>query len=581
MNYKELLDKRLGGTRDTLSLIGMGCGALAANPYFSSSPWLTVAGAALAAAGGASIGSRMLTSYKNAPLLESDISINSSKPPMDWMADKPTDGFLLGYTVDKGLPVTIPYEDVMRHMCITGQSGVGKTVLGRFLMIQQIMAGGAVVFIDGKMNGDDIQMMYNYCVWAGRPQDFVVINPGNPDASNSYNPILFGDPDEVSARIMSLIPSTESNAGADFYKQSGNQGITTIVAALQRAGVSYNFIDLSILLMSQKALAFLENETPESKEKINLSLFLDQYRIAGKDGKMLLDMKRLKETFGGVGGRMFTFGTGKFGEVTNTYTPDVNLYDSIMAGKVIYMPLPTMGKDIAANNFGKMEIGDLRTAVSWIQALPEEKRPWPPVFNFFDEAGAYVNNSWSRMFEQSRSAHMALCPAIQTNANFEAISKELAEMITGNTWTKIFFKIGTQETAQSIADLIGTEKRITSSLTIGGSHSSSAQKSSPGGGGSASAGVNVNLAEKEEEVDKISPDDLKGLGKGEAIVQYGGNKIYHIKIPFASLTDEATKSCGLMRINRYRMKSDRGIHLFKKAKQFLSIATAGPSEKKD
>jgi len=578
INYKQLLDKRLGGTRDTLSLLGLGVGALVSNPVTYGTPWMTVAAAALAAAGGMSLGARLFSGLNEKPVIESDLNINSSKPPMEWMEDKPVGGFLLGYTVDGGEPITVPYEDVMRHMCIIGQSGVGKTVLGRFLMLQQIMAGGAVVFVDGKMNGDDIQVMYNYCQWAGRPQDFVVINPGNPEASNTYNPILFGDPDEVSARILSLIPSTESNAGADYYKQSGNQGVTTIVAALQRTGVSYNFIDLSILLMNQKALTYLEKITPVSDEKTNLSLFLDQYRVAGKDGKQMLDMKRLKETFGGVGGRMFTFGTGKFGKVTNTYSPDVNLFDAIMAGKVIYMPLPTMGKDIAANNFGKMEIGDLRTATSWIQALPESKRPWPPVLNFFDEAGSYVNASWSRMFEQCRSAHMALCPAIQTKANFEAISTELSEMITGNTWTKIFFKIGTQETAEGIADLIGKEKTITSSLTTGGSKSNSAQKAHPGQGGSASDGNSVNIAEKLEENYKISADDLKSIGKGECIVQYGGNSIYHIKVPYAFLTEEKNKECGPMRISTYRKRfkgkggNGGGIGLFVNAEKYLSTS---------
>ena len=49
---------------------------------------------------------------------------------------------MLGYCVDTGEAVVIPYEDVMRHMFILGQSGVGKTVLGGYIMQQHISSGG-------------------------------------------------------------------------------------------------------------------------------------------------------------------------------------------------------------------------------------------------------------------------------------------------------------------------------------------------------------------------------------------------------------------------------------------------------
>ena len=107
-------------------------------------------------------------------------------------------------------------------------------------MFQQIQRGGGLAFIDGKLAGDDIETIYQYCCWAGREQDLLILNPGTPSMSNTYNPILRGDPDEVASRILSIIPSTENNPGADHYKQSANQGITTIVAALQAAGLAYN-----------------------------------------------------------------------------------------------------------------------------------------------------------------------------------------------------------------------------------------------------------------------------------------------------------------------------------------------------
>ncbi|MGR0140739.1 conjugal transfer protein TraG, partial [Pseudomonas sp. RSP] len=276
---------------------------------------------ALGAAGGAYIGNRLFQFWKDQLLLDSKINIRSATDLV-----RP-DGMLVGYTTDTGSPVHIPDEDLMRHGFILGQSGVGKTVLGKLLMFQQIQRGGGLTFIDGKMNAEDIQTIYQYCCWAGREQDLLILNPGNPDMSNTYNPILRGDPDEVAARILSIIPSTENNPGAGHYKQSANQGIATLVAAFQAAGLAYNFIDFTILLMNHKAIEELETRLkksqPHNPATKNLSLFLEQYKVGGmnKPGlENMVDIKRMKETFGGLAGRMYMFGTGKFGEVLNTYT---------------------------------------------------------------------------------------------------------------------------------------------------------------------------------------------------------------------------------------------------------------------
>ncbi len=40
-----------------------------------------------------------------------------------------------------------------------------------------------------------------------------------------------------------------------------------------------------------------------------------------------------------------------------------------------------------------------------------------------------------------------------------ALSNELEQMITGNTWTKVFFKMGTYETAEAAANIIGKTKQ--------------------------------------------------------------------------------------------------------------------------
>jgi hypothetical protein len=580
LDYKTIKRLRIGGFQDTAALLTTGLGVFATHPILDRIPLASpsLAAMGMGMTGGWYFANRIGSAIKKRGFFPSELSVRSSEPPYEPRAGENPQGLLLGYCVDSGKPVFIPYEDLMRHLFCGGQSGVGKTVMGSFLMFQHILNGGGLTFIDGKLDNKTLNEIYSMLVWAGRAHDLLVINPGDANNSNSYAPILYGDPDEVADRILSLIPSTENNPGADHYKQSAKQGVTTLVAALKRAGLAYNFIDLVILLMNQKALSYLENRVPPSEEKINLSLFLDQYRSINKDGVSVIDVKRLKETFGGIGGRLFMFGTGSFGKVMNTYAPEANLFDAIRGNKIVYVMLPTMGKPETASNFGKMVLGDLRTAISWVQALPDEEKPDPPHLIFMDELGSYATASLSRPFEQARSARIILFPAVQTLANLDSVSEEFREMVLGNTWTKIAFKIGTQKTATELADIIGMEMRVQDSISATGGQGQSSKASSGAADTGTTNSSNLSVGERAAEEYKISPDDLKSLDKGEAIITYGGSKVYHVRIPKIDFTPAAKQEIGKARLNHFRPQYVPGVELYKRAEKYLSTAKGGGDE---
>lgn len=580
-----MLRLRLGGAADNSALGAVAGSVLLNSPILSANPIMgSIASATSvlsAMAGGAWLGNRFLSEMKGG-VFPSSLTFESSQPPKknDGSPVEMADGMTIGYCVDTGKRVTIPWDDWMRHGSILGQSGVGKTVLGEFLMYQQIMAGGGLLWVNGKLDPDGLRFLRNALAQAGRPDDLLVVNPGKPSESNTYNPVLFGDPDEVADRIMSLLPASENNPGADFYRQSAKQALTTLVGAMQKTGKPYNFLDMTLLLMDGKQMVnlinLLEREAAKTwgkkKKDIEqaaqeLNIFLNQYMIVSKDGVKTLDMKRIKETFGGIGGRLHTFGTGNFGEVTSSYHPDVNLFEAIRAGKVVYVMLPTMGKKEAASNFGKVVISDYRTAVSWIQDLPEAERPWPPFLSFFDEAGSYITPAFATMFEQSRSARMVLVPAVQTMANYEAVSDELRAMVVGNAWTKVFFKIGEPKSSEAAADMVGmkTESALSMSISKGQGlqRNAAPTQHATGSNDSNAFGFSMN----EQEVYKVSPNQFSELDKGECIVVSGGKNVFHVKVPRLRFDPKFEASLGPVRINQFRrnrVKEAMGFNLFDK-----------------
>lgn len=520
------------GRKDAWALTGVAAGIAAA------SPWLAGAPAALTALVGPALGSawfahkqakgwlnRVDTESREGFVLKSDENFGEFMPTRN--------GIRLGYTKDEGMPVDIFDQFMQRHTAIIGQSGVGKTTLGEYILWQQMVRGGGFVFIDAKLDAgtrDKLAHMMNLC---GRATEFYVLNVDNPANSHSYAPVQSGDSDEVASRLLNLLPSAENSPGADFYRQQAMYALTVLTGALKAANHRYHFSDLAILLQSDQALESLTRLRMPPEVMMTLEVFLNQFRKKDKNGTVI-DVEKVKAQLGGMSGRIAQFAQGKFGQVFNTYTPEIDLTDIVMNNKCLYVMLPTMGKDQAALNLGKMILSDLRTAVYNVQGLPDHKRPNPPFIIFADEMGSYVMPGIARMFEQARSANICMIPAFQTFANLRSVSPDFEDIIIGNTWNKVFFKFASKDSPETAAEIIGKIKKFSRSLSLSENEGASASNLRATPQGNASKGGGMSESWRETEEFRVSPDHLKSLGMGEAVV-LSGARVFHIRTPMLKM----------------------------------------------
>lgn len=523
------------GRKDAWALAGIGAGLTAANPWFAGDP-LALLGLVPPAVGGGWLAWKRAREWLDLTDTQSreNFILPSDETPGLFMPD--AKGLRFGYTRDNNLPVDIEDPFLMRHTAIIGQSGVGKTTLGEYLLWQQAVRGGGFVFIDAKLDAETRDRLGFMMETLGRADDFYVLNVDKPDNSNTYNPILRGDADEVASRLLNLLPSSENSPGADFYRQSANHALTVIAGALKAAKRRYHFSDLAILLQSARALSELERMAPPgTPERMGLQVFLDQFRKRGKEG-VQIDVNRVKEVLGGMSGRIATFAQGKFGKVFNTYIPEIDLTDIVMNNKCLYVMLPTMGKDTAALNLGKMILSDLRTAVYNVQALKKNLRPNPPFMVFADEMGSYVMPGIARLFEQARSANICMVPAFQSFANLSAVSPDFSDIIVGNTWNKVFFKFASADSPEQAAEIIGMTKKFAYSLSTSENEGASANnlRATPQGSESKSGGFSESYRQSEEY--RVTPDQLRSIGMGEAFVM-SGPRVFHLKTPMIHWPD--------------------------------------------
>ena len=504
----------------------VGAAVAASHPYFAGNP-IAIAAAAAAMVGGYNYfkkeATKELHNVKEDTI--SDFVLRSDPVPPPTTGLK---GLRLGYTTDRNIPLDLENGLAQRHLAIIGQSGVGKTVLGMNTLWQQTARGGGWLFIDAKLDKDVRDQLAYMARSFGREDEFHVMNVSDPSNSNTYNPILNGDPDSIASRLLNLLPNSENNPGSDFYKQTANYALTVLIGALQSAKMRYTFMDLAIMLQSAGAINKVESLVPYKSEAFMvLQVFLDQFKKKDKNG-IQVDVNKIKDLLGGMSGRIAQFGQNKFGQVFNTTTPEIDLTDIVKNNKMCYVMLPTMDKDVAALNLGKMVLSDFRTTVARMQELPLAERPNPPFICFADEMGSYVMPGISRLFEQARSANIMMMPAFQTFSNLSAVSPEFEEMVIGNTWTKCFFKLGATDSATKAADLIGKEKKYQYSVSSTQSESASAQslRVTPESSMSETGGVSESWRQMEEH--RISPDKLTRIPIGQAVVSVGPNT-YHIR----------------------------------------------------
>lgn len=523
----------LAGKKDAASLLGVTSGLMGTIPFAAGSP-LVAGGMAATVAGSAWLGWKAISRARETGVYKDKregFVMPSDASPGNTYGNG---GYRIGLTKDKNLPIDISDDVLMRHFAIIGQSGVGKTVLGESLLWQQTARGGGWLFIDAKLDRETRDHMAYMMKIMGREDDFYVLDSSDPSNSNTYNPLLRGSGDEVASRLMNLLPTAENNPGSDHYRQAANYALSVIISGLQAANMVYHFGDLSILLQSASALAELERRVEHSRgdeaasASRALRVFLDQYRVHGKEGPMI-DVKRLKETFGGMAGRIATFAQGDFGRVMNHNNPEIDLPDILKNNKCVYIMLPTMAKDNAALNLGKMIVSDLRSAVAEVQDLPKYKRPNPPFMAFLDEMGSYVLYGVKTLFEQARSAQISMIPGFQAFANLSVVTDDFAEIVIQNTWSKALFKFGSRD-AEEAAEILGKVNKYSRSLTAGDSFGGSSPIAKMTPQQQISDGTTFGSNYRKGEEFRVSPDRLRAFGKGECCLQSGA-RLFHLGIP--------------------------------------------------
>ena len=100
------------------------------------------------------------------------------------------------------------------------------------------MGGGAII-VDGKGDKDIYTDVYNTCVHCNREDDFYVMNFNVPRESNTMNPLLSGDTDEIIDVIGNMLETGGDNAFWAGRALSMMKGLLSLLVPLRDREMLY------------------------------------------------------------------------------------------------------------------------------------------------------------------------------------------------------------------------------------------------------------------------------------------------------------------------------------------------------
>ncbi|HEX3046518.1 MAG TPA: type IV secretory system conjugative DNA transfer family protein, partial [Bacillota bacterium] len=154
-----------------------------------------------------------------------------------------------------GKPLYITDEMRSLHCHLLGTTGSGKTESVIFPMLfQDICRGRGAIIVDAKSEIKFFKKIYTYHLRENpteKKQEIYIVNLGNPEFSNTYNPLLRGNAVELKDRIMGSLVWSEV-----FYKKKAEEILLVLFLALESIKKRVTFRDLYILLTVKAAVKY-------------------------------------------------------------------------------------------------------------------------------------------------------------------------------------------------------------------------------------------------------------------------------------------------------------------------------------
>ncbi|MDO8576788.1 MAG: DUF87 domain-containing protein [Candidatus Daviesbacteria bacterium] len=388
---------------------------------------------------------RYMLRFTKAPVLTSDelASIfhfpNKSieTPYISWLSSKrapapekiPNSGLYLGRSVFRGVdrPVYLSEDDRRKHMYIIGRTGTGKSELLKTLMLQDVLAGKGLCFIDP--HGDAAEEMLEL-IPPSRAEDVIYFDPSDmarPFGLNMLEAYNETQKHFVVASIIGLMyklfdPNKTGIIGPRFEHGVRNAMLT----AMYEPGAT--FVEVVRLMTDAD---FVKEILPKVEDPVVRRYWTDQ----------------IAQTTDFHKSEVLDYTVSKFGRfVTNKMMRNIigqskssfDLRKVMDEGKILIMNLSKgrIGEE-NSNFLGLILVPKLLSAaMSRSETTMEQRRDF---YLYVDEFQNFATDTFADILSEARKYRLNL---IVANQFIGQIGEDLKNAVFGNVGTQIAFRVG-------------------------------------------------------------------------------------------------------------------------------------------
>jgi hypothetical protein len=327
------------------------------------------------------------------------------------------------------------------HLFAIGTTGSGKTANILKYVENAIKNGQPTIIVDGKGGTKEYDLATVSQKLAEKyDRKVYLINQSDLSNTDLYNPFSDLSATEVKDMLVSM-----SEWESDHYKNLASRYWQIMLSIMIDNDITPTFEN--IILFSEPA-RFLE--LLDEMKKAGLiadERYLKAVNIANSEaGKQAeISISRSAVVFEGDGSKLFGDRRG------------FNMRTAFEENAVVIVLLNEFSYKDFARSTGQLVLEDIKSLISRLLSGEYVEKETLLVL---EELGVYVNDGIEGLLNRSRSAGVKTIVSMQTTADVDKVNSDLTRQIIGNCNDFMIMRVTDQESAETMAKLIGTEKTI-------------------------------------------------------------------------------------------------------------------------
>ena len=327
----------------------------------------------------------------------------------------------------KEVPFGIKKDDRRRHMYIVGKTGMGKTTLMENMIIQDIINGHGLAFVDP--HGDSVEKILNY-IPNNRVNDVVYFNPSDLDF-----PIAFNILESVDSRYKHLVASGLMGVFTKIWANTWSSRMeyilnNTILALLESPGNT--LLGISRIFLDKK---YRKKIVDNVKDPVVRAFWTDEYANWQDKYRM--------EAVAPIQNKVGQFlSSAVIRNIVGQTKSTIDLRQLMDDKKILLLNLSKgrVGEDNSAL-LGAMIITKLQlAALSRVDTAEADRNDF---YLYVDEFQNFATDSFATILSEARKYRLCLTVGHQYIGQLvEDRNTKVRDAVFGNVGTMISFRVG-------------------------------------------------------------------------------------------------------------------------------------------